>query len=82
MLLRGPYRQAAEGQQIRGTVADLVDDEPPRPADSTGAGDRAIEVGARQPQHHEYRREWPAAECDSDACGTGRGHAGDGERVG
>ena len=82
MLLRRPYRQAGEGQQIRGTVTDLVDDEAPGPAYPTGAGDRAIEVGARQPQHHEYRCEWPAAECDSDARGTGSDHAGNGERVG
>ena len=65
VLPRRPYRQAGEGQQVGGAVADLVDDESPRPAHAAGAGDRAVEIGAGEPHREEQRRERPPSQRDS-----------------
>jgi len=80
-LPRRPYRQPGEGQQIRGAVADFVDNESPRPADPSGAGNRAIEIGAGQPQHEKQHRQRPAAQRDGHRGRPRRHHPGHGEHI-
>ena len=80
-LPRRPHRQTREGHEIRGAVADFVEHKSPRPAPIGGTGDRAVEIGAGQAQHHEQRRQRPAAKCDTGGGPTGRQHPGGGEHV-